>query len=210
MIAAGEQVTARSGRRALRRSRRVLPGHLGRTRAPRPVAAGKRDARRKRWRPWSSSSRMRRESAVDRLFATSAAATARPHGCWWQNGRAGDRDHRFARAARVCAGVRPDPGGNPLYVLGDWLTNDLPDDVIRCCFRDRKLRAHAGSGGRFSPKPRRVLRPGGRLVICAWLAADAPRRWQERWLLEPICREGRMPQLGTRRRLRAPRGSRRF
>ncbi|MDQ2918922.1 MAG: hypothetical protein M3R10_03485, partial [Verrucomicrobiota bacterium] len=43
----------------------------------------------------------------------------------------------------------------------------------------------------------RVLRAGGRLVVCAWLSADTPRRWQKRWLLEPICREGRMPIMGT-------------
>jgi tocopherol O-methyltransferase len=42
----------------------------------------------------------------------------------------------------------------------------------------------------------RVLRPGGRLVVCAWLARPAPRPWEVRWLLEPICREGRLPGIG--------------
>jgi tocopherol O-methyltransferase len=41
------------------------------------------------------------------------------------------------------------------------------------------------------------LRSGGRLVICAWLACDAPSDRQRRWLLEPICEEGRMPHLGN-------------
>jgi tocopherol O-methyltransferase len=43
----------------------------------------------------------------------------------------------------------------------------------------------------------RVLAPGGRLCVCAWLAADAPRGWEVRHLLEPICREGRLPGMGT-------------
>ncbi len=42
----------------------------------------------------------------------------------------------------------------------------------------------------------RILRPGGRLVVCAWLANRAPRPWHVRYLLEPICQEGRLPGLG--------------
>jgi tocopherol O-methyltransferase len=45
----------------------------------------------------------------------------------------------------------------------------------------------------------RVLKPGGRLVVCAWLSGEHPPRWQQRRLLEPICREGRMPHMGTTR-----------
>jgi tocopherol O-methyltransferase len=43
----------------------------------------------------------------------------------------------------------------------------------------------------------RVLRQGGRAVICAWLSAEHPRPWQVRHLLEPICREGRLPSMGS-------------
>jgi tocopherol O-methyltransferase len=43
-----------------------------------------------------------------------------------------------------------------------------------------------------------VLRPGGRLVVCAWLASEHVSAWQVRHLLEPICREGRLPGMGTR------------
>jgi tocopherol O-methyltransferase len=43
----------------------------------------------------------------------------------------------------------------------------------------------------------RVLRPGGRLVVCAWLAGNELRGWEERWLVEPVCREGRLPGMGT-------------
>ena len=54
-----------------------------------------------------------------------------------------------------------------------------------------------------------MLRPGGRLVVCAWLARPAPRPWEVRWLLEPICREGRLPGMGDEARLSraSPRGA---
>ncbi len=42
-----------------------------------------------------------------------------------------------------------------------------------------------------------LLRPGGRLIICAWLAADHLGRWPNRILLEAICDEGRMPGMGS-------------
>lgn len=87
-----------------------------------------------------------------------------------------------------------DPSGNPRYVCGDWLRVSLPpesfDTVIACeSFEHMTDKAQAFS------RAFRVLRPGGKLVICAWLACEHPVRWQVQWLLEPICREGRMPSL---------------
>ncbi len=49
----------------------------------------------------------------------------------------------------------------------------------------------------FFCEARRVLRPGGRLVVCAWLARPAPHWAEVRFLLEPICRETRLPGMGT-------------
>jgi tocopherol O-methyltransferase len=40
------------------------------------------------------------------------------------------------------------------------------------------------------------LRPGGLLAVCAWLARRDPAAWEVRHLLEPICREGRLPGMG--------------
>jgi tocopherol O-methyltransferase len=51
---------------------------------------------------------------------------------------------------------------------------------------------------RFFAEAARVLRPGGRLVVCAWLATERPSARQVRHLLEPICREGRLPSMGSR------------
>ena len=43
----------------------------------------------------------------------------------------------------------------------------------------------------------RVLRPGGRLVLCVWASGEAPAAWEVRHLLEPICREGRLAGMGS-------------
>ena len=49
----------------------------------------------------------------------------------------------------------------------------------------------------FFAQAHRVLRPGGRFIICAWLAREAASELENRMLLEPVCREGRMPSMGT-------------
>ena len=97
--------------------------------------------------------------------------------------------HAFARERSAGA-------ANPDYRLGDWLANDLP-----AAFFDAALAIesseHMPDLGAFFAQAHRVLRPGARLVVCAWLSADAPGARAQRWLLEPICREGRMAQMGT-------------
>ena len=87
-------------------------------------------------------------------------------------------------------------GRNPHFVLGDWLTNQLPGDSFDAAFAIESSE-HMADKPLFFSQASRVLRPGGRLVVCAWLAADEPSAAAERWLLEPICREGRMPHLGS-------------
>ena len=43
-----------------------------------------------------------------------------------------------------------------------------------------------------------MLKPGGRLVVCAWLAASDASCWHRRYLLEAICRQGRLPGMGSK------------
>lgn len=99
--------------------------------------------------------------------------------------------HAFAMTAAASAS-----GPNPSYVLGDWLANTLPDKAFDAAIAVESSE-HMPDLAAFFQQAQRVLRPGGRLVICAWLSRENPSARQQRWLLEPICREGRMPCMGT-------------
>jgi hypothetical protein len=57
---------------------------------------------------------------------------------------------------------------------------------------------HMEDKQRFFDEAYRTLRPGGRLGVYAWLACEHPHPWEVRYLLEPICREGRLPSMGAR------------
>ena len=97
---------------------------------------------------------------------------------------------QYARATR-----RLPERGAVDFVVGDWLANQFPD---RCFERAYAIESteHMGDKARCFAEAFRVLRPGGRLTVCAWLARHRPRAWEVRHILEPICREGRLPGLG--------------
>lgn len=99
-----------------------------------------------------------------------------------------------AQYAYACT-VAPDQQ-NPVYLLQDWLDNDFSDSSFDIVVSIECI-SHVPDKARFFEEVARVLRPGGRLVLCAWLAAEAPRAWEVRYLLEPICREARLPGLAT-------------
>ena len=93
---------------------------------------------------------------------------------------------------------RQSSGGNLSFILGDWLTNELASASFDAAIAIESSE-HMSDKPAFFTQAHRVLRSGGRLVVCAWLAAEDASNTAERWLLEPICREGRMPHLGTAR-----------
>ncbi|MFL6530175.1 MAG: SAM-dependent methyltransferase, partial [Chthoniobacterales bacterium] len=80
------------------------------------------------------------------------------------------------------------------FVCGDWMESDLPNDSFDAAIAIESSE-HMPDINRFFAQANRVLRVGGRLVVTAWLSADAPTEPQKRWLLEPVCREGRMPNM---------------
>jgi tocopherol O-methyltransferase len=80
--------------------------------------------------------------------------------------------------------------------LLDWLANDFADASFDALYAIESTE-HMADLPRFFAEAFRVLRPGRRLVVCAWLHRPSPAGWERRHLLEPICREGRLAQLGT-------------
>ncbi|TNB74634.1 methyltransferase domain-containing protein [Arthrobacter sp. BB-1] len=81
--------------------------------------------------------------------------------------------------------------------LRDWLSNGLADSSANAAWAIESSE-HMVDKPRFFAEANRVLSPGGRFVICAWLAETGASGWKVRHLLEPICREGRLPSMGTR------------
>lgn len=79
----------------------------------------------------------------------------------------------------------------------DWLVNGLSDASVDAAWAIESSE-HMVDKPRFFAEAHRVLAPVGRLVICAWLAGTDASGWKIRHLLEPICREGRLPSMGTR------------
>lgn len=101
-----------------------------------------------------------------------------------------------SRQARRAAERVPSQGS--LRILHrDWLANGMPDASFDRAYAIESSE-HMPDKPAFFAEAWRTLRPGGRLVVCAWLAASAPKPWEIRHLLEPICREGRLPSLGSR------------
>jgi tocopherol O-methyltransferase len=98
---------------------------------------------------------------------------------------------QHARAARRIA-----TRGALTFEVGDWLANDFPAASFDRAYAIESTE-HMADKVRCFAEVFRTLRPGGRLIVCAWLASDAPRPWHVRHLLEPICREGRLPGLAN-------------
>jgi tocopherol O-methyltransferase len=85
-------------------------------------------------------------------------------------------------------------GGVTIHVR-DWLANGLPEKNFDRAYAIESSE-HMPDKQRFFDEAFRTLKPGGLFAVCAWLACDHPRPWQVRHLLEPICREGRLPGMG--------------
>jgi tocopherol O-methyltransferase len=88
-------------------------------------------------------------------------------------------------------------GGDLIFHCRDWLDNGVPDAAFDRAYAIESSE-HMVDKARFFSEAWRVLKPGGRLVVCAWLSRTGANMLEIRHLLEPICREGRLPSMGTR------------
>ena len=101
-----------------------------------------------------------------------------------------------SQAQRAYAEQQPVHGPMPEYHLQDFLTNDLPDESFDAVVGIESL-THIQDPTEVFREAARLLRPGGRLVQCVWMAAPDPPGWGREWLLDPICEEGRLWGLPT-------------
>lgn len=99
-------------------------------------------------------------------------------------------------AAQAARGQGRAPARGSLTILArDWLESGFPDASFDRAYAIESSE-HMENKQRFFTEAFRTLKSGGRLAVCAWLARDQPRTWEVRFLLEPICREGRLPGMG--------------
>jgi tocopherol O-methyltransferase len=84
--------------------------------------------------------------------------------------------------------------------LQDWAEAGDADGSADCILSLESIE-HMPDRAAFAAHARRVLRRGGRMVVCTWLAAEGVSAWSQRHLLEPIAREGRQAALVTAREL---------
>jgi tocopherol O-methyltransferase len=124
-------------------------------------------------------------------YGATARLLARKFGARVTGYTLSERQWAVARSA-----VQRGAGPRPRYVLGDWLENDLPReefDVILAL----ESTEHMQTKSRFFTEAWRLLRPGGRLIICAWILPSTLSPWQRRLLIEPLCEEGSIAGLAT-------------
>lgn len=104
--------------------------------------------------------------------------------------------YTLSEAQYAYARQQPVDGPIPDYRLEDFLSNRVADASMDAVVAIESLTHIRDQPGVFK-EAARLLRPGGRLVICAWMAAPSPSRWARRHLLEPIREEGRLAGLPT-------------
>ena len=88
------------------------------------------------------------------------------------------------------------PGPELTYILGNWYSLEFAPDSFDLAIAIESGE-HMPDKVEFARRAFRVLRSGGRFVLCAWLSADQVPQWQADFLMKPICAEGRIPNLAT-------------
>lgn len=98
---------------------------------------------------------------------------------------------QYSRARRVAV-----DGPTPTYRLQDFRSHDLPAASMDAVVGIESL-THIHPPQRVFQEAARLLCPGGRLVLCVWMAAPRVPPWARRRLLDPISEAGRLWGLPT-------------
>lgn len=98
------------------------------------------------------------------------------------------KQHQHAQAAAGNEAVK--------FLLRDALNNNLSAQAFDAVIAVESSE-HMPDKLAFLREMYRLLRPGGRCVVTAWLARGRPAAWETKYLLEPICAEGRLPNLAS-------------
>lgn len=85
---------------------------------------------------------------------------------------------------------------NVNFMYGDGLATGLPADSFDAVVSVESSE-HMQDKPAFFAEATRLLRRGGRFVVVAWLAREQPSAAQAKYLLEPICVEGRLPSMAS-------------
>ena len=85
---------------------------------------------------------------------------------------------------------------NPRFLLCPWEKNEFTSNAFDAIVSIECV-SHVPDKPEFFRQIHRVLRPGRKAVVIAWLANPKAGRMAVRHLLEPICREGRLPGMAT-------------
>jgi tocopherol O-methyltransferase len=99
------------------------------------------------------------------------------------------------RRIRECGAPAPD------IRLQDIRQNELPSGAADAVVAVESL-THIDPSTAVLSEAERLLRPGGRLVACVWMADSNPPEWARRFFLDPIVAEGRLAGLPTASTLR--------
>lgn len=78
------------------------------------------------------------------------------------------------------------------FRLEDWQQTALSSGLFDRVLAIESLE-HMQDQERALQQIARVLKPGGRLVICAWMHGPSPSFRERRWLVDPVCRSGCVP-----------------
>ena len=81
------------------------------------------------------------------------------------------------------------PETNPCFLVEDWLQNRRESESFDAVIAMESTE-HMPDKEHVFAEMSRVLRPGGRLVVVAWLAANERTARQDAHLVGPICRAG--------------------